>query len=137
MFRNLIHIFLLLLLSGIAGSLQAQSQGDVIFRYFNLVSDGADILVEWEVENEKDISRFDLFRRFADENTFTSVISIEPNGNLKYEFLDDDIFKSSSRTVVYELHVVTESKTIKFTKELLHSPTSIQRTWGSIKSMFR
>ena len=54
-----------------------------------------------------------------------------------YTFLDDAIFKTESRVIYYELHVVTDNRVHKFSRSLSHNPTSVQRTWGSIKSMFR
>ncbi|MEM8901216.1 MAG: hypothetical protein AAGC85_24105, partial [Bacteroidota bacterium] len=106
---------------------------------FNINSDGADVLLEWEVQEETVIERFELYRKFNDEGTFIAISTITTNGTGAYQFLDDDIFKNLSRTIFYELHVIIQGKTepVIVTNSLLHSPTSVQRTWGSIKAMFR
>ncbi|MEM9936653.1 MAG: hypothetical protein AAF824_23700 [Bacteroidota bacterium] len=131
-------LLIITLLAGIFLSEKAYAQ-DVVFSYFNLNSDGADVLLEWEVQEEANIERFELYRKFNDEGTFIAITTFTPNGTRQYQFLDDDIFKNLSRTIFYELHVVIKGKTdpVIVTNSLLHSPTSVQRTWGSIKAMFR
>lgn len=126
------------LLTGIFLTERSHAQ-EVIFNYFNINSDGADVLLEWEVQEETVIERFELYRKFNDEGTFIAISTITTNGTGAYQFLDDDIFKNLSRTIFYELHVIIQGKTepVIVTNSLLHSPTSVQRTWGSIKAMFR
>jgi hypothetical protein len=117
-------------------SYQAQAQ-QVLLNFFNLNPNGADILLEWEVQDETDIAEYRLFRKFQEDPTFTFVGSLTPNGSKRYQYLDDDIFKSTSRVLVYELQVVKDNQVYRFTVNLSHNPSSIQRTWGSIKSMFK
>ncbi|GAB4418637.1 MAG: hypothetical protein OHK0039_30230 [Bacteroidia bacterium] len=124
----------LLFLLGTGIRTQAQP---VLLRYYNLVADGADILLEWEVQNESSISEYRLFRRFNDEPTLTHVATLAANGSPKYSYFDDDIFKTTGRVIHYELHIVTTSQVYTYSRSLSHNPTSVQRTWGSIKSMFR
>jgi hypothetical protein len=114
----------------------AQGQS-VLLNTFNLLPDGADILLEWELQSESGITEFQIFRRFQDEALPVHLYTLAPDGRMRYQYLDDNIFKTESRVVHYELHVVTPGKVHKFSRSLSHNPTSIQRTWGSIKSMFR
>lgn len=128
-------IFSLILLCGIKFNLYSQ---EVVLKHFTINSDGADILVEWEVKEETGITEFQLYRKFSDEPTLAFVVSIPANGSLKYKYLDDGIFKNNGRIIHYELHVFKDNQLQKFVSiPLAHTPTSIQRTWGSIKSMFR
>ena len=108
-----------------------------LMNYFNINTDGSDILLEWEIQSENNVSEYRLFRKMNDEPDYTFVGTVTANGNLKYQFLDDGIFKTDSRTIHYELQVVVGNKTQSFHVSVSHNPTSIQRTWGSIKSMFR
>lgn len=121
----------------LAMSIQLSAQSQVLFNYFNITSEGADVLLEWELKNEDGIQEFEIYRKFNEESSFEYLQTMDLNGTQRYQFLDDEIFKTAARTIHYELHIVTENGTQKFIKSLLHSPTSIQRTWGSIKSMFR
>ncbi len=117
-------------------SYQVQAQ-QVLLNFFNLNPNGADILLEWEVQDEASVSEYRIFRKFQDDPTFTFVGAISATGAKSYQYLDDDIFKSTSRVIVYELQVVKDNQVYRFTANLSHNPSSIQRTWGSIKSMFK
>ncbi|MEO0471061.1 MAG: hypothetical protein AAF206_15645 [Bacteroidota bacterium] len=128
------HIITILLFCGLSQTLSAQS---VLMNNFEISSDGADILLNWELQAEDGITEFRLFRKFNDDPNFVFVSTINVNGTRKYTYLDDNIFKSVSRVIHYELQVVVGNKVEKFQTSISHNPTSIQRTWGSIKSMFR
>ena len=132
--HSLIYIMLFVLfLSGVSF---AQGQ-TVLLNYFTLQADGANVLLEWEMQEEEGIKEYRLFRKFNDEPSLAHVSTLDSKGLFKYKYLDDDIFKNHGRVIHYELHVVTPTKTHRFYASLSHNPTSIQRTWGSIKSMFR
>ena len=115
----------------------ATAQSQVLLNHFETTSEGADVLLSWEVQDESTVKEFRLFRRVNDEQTAAHVATIPLNGTRNYTHLDDDIFKTESRVIHYELQVVTQTQILRFTRSLSHNPTSIQRTWGSIKSMFR
>ncbi len=125
-------LFFTLFYSAVAGWGQ-----NVLLNTFTLQADGADIMVSWEIEDEKNIAEYRIFRRFEDENTLTHVATLPSSGQSYYTYLDNDIFKQQPRVLFYELQVIVNGQVHSFTKSLNHSPTSIQRTWGSIKSMFR
>jgi len=117
-------------------SSQAQAQ-TILLNYFNLKVDGAQILLEWELQSEITVKEFRIFRRFNDEPSLAHLVTMPIKGIMKYNYLDDDMFKTQGRVVHYELHIVTDKKVHKYFASQSHNPTSIQRTWGSIKSMFR
>ena len=126
-------VFVLLLLW------QLPMQAQLFTMDFRISPEGADVLLEWEPETENDVVEYRLFRKFNNEPTLTHVTTVEANGKRVYKFLDDEIFKNSSRVINYELHVIVKERPdpYKFHASLSHNPTSIQRTWGSIKAMFR
>lgn len=131
------RLYSLFIICMLCMSIKLSAQNQVLFNYFNITSEGADVLLEWELKSEDGIQEFEIYRKFNEEASFEYLETMDLNGTQKYQFLDDEIFKTASRTIHYELHIVTENGTQTFIKSLLHSPTSIQRTWGSIKSMFR
>lgn len=133
--KSLRLVFVLLLIY--SGGFIAQSSSLSPLNYFIVTSEGADIFLEWELTNEDSLKNFQIFRKFDDESTYSLVDLIEPDGSKTYQFLDDDIFKNASRTISYELRILVSEETFVEERSILHSPTSIQRTWGSIKSMFR
>ena len=115
----------------------AASAQSVLLNYYNLTADGADVLLEWEVQETAGIVEFQIFRRLNSEPSGAHLITIPASGGRAYSYLDDDIFKTEGRVIHYELHVVMAGRTETYERSLSHNPTSIQRTWGSIKSMFR
>ena len=131
-----LHLYILFLLGIFCWTGSAQSQA-ITLSTFDIVADGSDILVSWDLPNETDIQEFRLFRRFNEATTSTHVAPIKPNGSGDYSYLDDDIFKQGARVLHYDLQIVTRGQTYTYSRNLVFNPTSIQRTWGSIKSMFR
>ena len=131
-----LSIFIFLLFSFLAGSQSLRAQ-TVLLNYFTVSSDGSDVVLEWEVQDENAVQEFRIFRRVNDEPTGAHVVTIKPNGLRSYQHLDDGIFKDSGRVITYELQIVTAQRTDTYQASLSHNPTSIQRTWGSIKAMFR
>lgn len=126
---------LLLFFALTSGKLAVGQQ--VLLNSFNLTNSGSDILLQWELQDEANVTEYRIFRKFQDEPTFTFVGAVPSNGGRSYQYLDDDIFKTTSRVIQYELQVVKDNQIFRFTTSLSHNPTSIQRTWGSIKSMFK
>lgn len=132
----LLSIVLFVLLGGaIPHAVRGQDQ--VLVNQFVLSSEGADVLLTWELLDEAGIEEYRLFRRINQEPTAAHVATLPANQAGLYTYLDDDIFKNKARVIMYELHIVTEAKVHRFTRSLSHNPTSVQRTWGSIKAMFR
>jgi len=127
--------FIFIALVGFFSVIQAQN---VFLNYFLINTDGADIVLEWEVQSENKIEEYQLYRKINDELVLTHIATIDPDGSMKYQFLDDNIFKTTPKLINYQLEIHFEDESIQ--KELAsisHNPTSIQRTWGSIKAMFR
>ena len=118
------------------GYQQATAQA-VLLNYFTVSSDGSDVVLEWEVQDEAAVQEFRIFRKINDEPTGAHVVTVKPNGLNSYQHLDDGIFKDNGRVITYELQIVTAVRTDTYQASLSHNPTSIQRTWGSIKAMFR
>jgi hypothetical protein len=115
-----------------------QAQNQVLIDQFSISSEGADVLLSWNLPQEEEIREFRLFRSINEEATSAHVATVTATGALVYSYLDDDIFKTESRTLHYELQVIMASGQIhRFKRSLSHNPTSVQRTWGSIKAMFR
>jgi hypothetical protein len=125
-------LFVLLLCGGISAA-----YGQFTPQDFSVRSMGADVLVEWEVLDETGITEFRLFRQIDSQGAFEFLNTIYANGGYRYQYLDDNIYKDGPRVLTYKLQVVRDGKTHDFFSTLSHNPTSIQRTWGSIKSMFR
>lgn len=100
---------------------------------------GSDIRLEWRLDNEFDVQSFELARKKADEPTFSRIATVNPNGSSSYQYLDTELYKNQDpqNLVSYRLMVRTAQGTQTYFTSINHAPTAVQRSWGSIKSMFR
>jgi len=56
-----------------------------------------------------------------------------------YSYTDRTAYKTSDNVYVYRLRIVESGGTASFSQDVpvTHSVSSVKRTWGSIKAMFR
>ena len=112
---------------------------------FTASYDGANVRVEWEVSTEVNVTGFDLARKAASEASFTAVTSVVPTGQRRYLFLDANVYRATggggtpaaSGPFTYRLTVRSSGGDQSYLTVLAGTPSSVQRSWGTIKSMFR
>jgi hypothetical protein len=118
---------------------------------FTAAYDGANVRVDWEVSSETDVSGFDLYRKAGNEPTFSLVSNVVPTGQRRYQFIDTNVYRqtsggftttgsgnqSASGPFTYRLTLRTASGEQSYTTILAGTPSAVQRSWGTIKSMFR
>lgn len=122
---------------------------DGIVSSFTAKSDGSVITVEWNTVNEIDAVRFDL-ERSATEDDFVRLSSEEAKGKpSNYRFIDEKAYikKSgpngdeilSNNVYSYRLKIIRKDNSHEFSNVVYvsHNVSSIRRTWGMIKEMFR
>lgn len=126
--------FLFVVFALIAVSLKSQS---LTLSYFNASPDGTDVLVSFEVPSEAGVTNYKLWRKIGSDPDFSFLAHIPPTGALQYQFLDYTIFKDEVKHITYKLQVYQNGAVFTYYTNILHNPTSVQRTWGSIKAMFR
>lgn len=133
--RNATVLFLLTVALVLFGS--ATKAQNLTLNYFHASPDGSDVLVAWEVPSEAGISSFKIWRKVNDESSYALLDQITPNGSLSYTYQDYTVFKDEAKTISYKLQVFQNGAVFTYYTEITHNPTSVQRTWGSIKAMFR
>lgn len=108
---------------------------------FGATYDGASVRVEWEVNAETDVMGFDLARKAGTETSFSPVTSVVPNGQRRYQFVDTNVYRTASGALsgpfTYRLTVRCAGGDQTYTATLAGTPSAVQRSWGTIKSMFR
>ena len=115
---------------------------------FTAAYDGANVRVDWEVNSEVDVTGFDLARKAASETSFTAVTSVVPTGQRRYQFLDTNVYRmagggggasapAASGPFTYRLPVRGPGGDQSYQTLLAGTPSAVQRSWGTIKSMFR
>lgn len=106
---------------------------------FTAIYQGADIRLEWRVSNETEVMHYEIFRKKDSESGYAKLAEV-PQSNLgSYAWVDDHLYKDGEgmENISYRLGAITSAGPKYFYTQIQHSPTAVQRSWGSIKSMFR
>ena len=107
-------------------------------QFFTASYQGADIKLEWRVDSDNMVDAFEIARKRPDESNYTRLDNVMINGTGTYSFIDDKLYKSAPvATISYRLIMKTPNGTTSYYTSIAHNPTAVQRTWGSIKSMFK
>ena len=117
--------------------LQTLHAQGLTLNYFTATPDGSDMILRWELPDEAGITEFKVFRKIGEESDFQHITTVPANGSRAYEYLDYTLFRGEPRTVNYRLQIMKGGMAYSFYVSVMHNPTSVQRTWGSIKAMFR
>ena len=130
--RNRILYFLPLLML-VTASFQLQMQS------FIATYQGADIRLEWKVTDENGVSNFEISRKKDGDGNYNRLTEVPPTSQGTYFWVDDNLYKDGDamENISYRLTAQTASGPKYFYTNIQHSPTAVQRSWGSIKSMFR
>ena len=123
----------------------------VTLTLFTASYDGANVRVEWEVSSESDVTGFELARKGAADPVFQVVSSMVPTGQRRYQYLDPNVYRAGVGSTVpgssngalsggpftYRLIVRSSGGDQSYSTVLAGTPSAVQRSWGTIKSMFR
>ena len=118
---------------------------------FTAAYSGTVVRVEWEVDTEAGLTGFELSRKSATETSFSVVNTTAVSGQRRYLFLDTNVYRGSGLTgnpapgsatagngpYTYRLTLRSPGGDQSFTTVLAGTPSAVQRSWGTIKSMFR
>lgn len=107
-------------------------------------SNGSGVYVWWYSNDETGVARFEVWRSSGPTsggtNSFIKVTQKSLKGNGEYyDFQDDTAFKLTDNYYQYRVRVVYTDGSVFDTPPVgvIHSVSSVRRTWGSIKAMFR
>jgi len=105
-------------------------------------SDGDNITIEWKTGEEVNVKLFEIERSNGSTNNFILVGSMEPKGsNSFYVYVDKSAYKPTDVIYVYRIKIVDKDPNVapsySSTVSVSHNVSSVKRTWGSIKAMFR
>ena len=107
--------------------------------YFNVRSEGDNVVVEWKTSLETNLDKFVVERR-SPQSVFIELATIAPKGsNSFYNYTDKGAYKTTDLLFVYRLKIVDLDNTVTYSyeKSISLSVSGVKRTWGSIKAMFR
>lgn len=128
----------ILVLVGISTETSAQ---DVRLRYFELNREANSFVVTWQAEKEVAVQSYEVYRKTSYSTDFVKIHTVTRllGPGKEYRYVDDQVYKSASEQVDYQLVAVyTDGNRYFFpAKSIDYTPTAVRRTWGSIKAMFQ
>lgn len=106
---------------------------------FTAYSFNGDISIHWQTASESNVRYFVIERR-TQYSDYMEIATLNPETDRYYEYTDKNVFKSNDNIYFYRIKIVDKDGNVSYTNEIsvLHSTaTSVKRTWGSIKALFR
>lgn len=103
-------------------------------------SDGSNVTIQWGTSDESSIKEFIIERRSGSATEFIALTTMNKKGsNSFYEYIDKSAFKSTGTIYQYRIKAVLNSGGFEYSNIMTvsHNVSSVKRTWGSLKAMFR
>jgi hypothetical protein len=101
---------------------------------------GSDVRLEWHVSDAAANADFEIHRKKAGEDSYVKLGDVNGTGSDVYTFIDDNLYKNTDvaqAALSYKLVVKMASGSEQTITGIERNPTAVQRSWGSIKVMFR
>jgi len=101
-------------------------------------SNGSSIVVRWVSDDERDVRGYMVERRAGVDGPFIQLTDplLAPRGNgASYEYVDESVFRVNDN--LYQYRVTCVGSGVTYYVTVNHRVSSVRRTWGSIKAMFR
>jgi len=132
MMRNRILIAFLLLTSAIVFA------GASILKFSVKSQNDGTIVVFWQASAESNLKHYEVERKTVN-GSFGYVGTVEPREDKNYEFVDNSAYKVTDAVYSYRLKIVDNDGSTSYSNEVPVRPnvSSVKRTWGSIKALFR
>ncbi|MCX7876619.1 MAG: hypothetical protein N2321_10700 [Melioribacteraceae bacterium] len=101
-------------------------------------SQNGNVIVFWQSSSESNLKHYIVERKTVNGN-FIEVGIVQPRSDRNYEFVDQTAFKGAETLYVYRLKIVDNDGSVSYSWEVAvpHNVSSVKRTWGSIKALFR
>lgn len=103
-------------------------------------SNGTNIVVQWRSDDESGVLEYRISRKAGTGGAFFVIARIKPMGNGQlYEHVDNTAFRVTDSFYQYEIKAIMTNgaEGTPYYVSVSHNVSSVRRTWGSIKAMFR
>jgi len=104
-------------------------------------SNGSSIAVHWDSDDETGVVGYEIARKVGwDGQYMVLVASYKPKGsNQPYDFVDDSAFRTTGTYYEYRITALYSNgaRSDPYEVGVSHTVSSVKKTWGSIKAMFR
>ncbi|MBC6990733.1 MULTISPECIES: hypothetical protein [Hymenobacter] len=127
--------FKLLLVAGLVLASVAMLFGTATVTAFHSKYVGNNVQLEWQVAGEPVVQAYDLYRKTNHESGYIRLASVAPTGQQHYRYLD--VGPTIASPVAYRLVVRSVPLDRSYTSVLAKAPRAVQRSWASIKLIFK
>ena len=105
---------------------------------FTARSSGGNIIIDWQTTSETNLRQFVIERKTVN-GSFMQIGTVDPRADKNYEYVDQTAFKTYDQLYIYRLKIVDNDGSVSYSAEIAvpHNVSSVKRTWGSIKALFR
>lgn len=111
-----------------------------IIQSFEINSDNDNVILTWQSATEQNVKQYEILRG-PDKDRLALIATVQAKGdNSQYTYIDENAYKSSDSFYAYGLVIRDNdgSKSEIMHRRILHeNVSSVKRTWGSIKALFR
>ncbi len=120
--------------------------GQVSFEFFEARTMGDDVKIEWKLEDESEVKEYIIERYYAGSNSYKKVERVSSlKKNEPYSYLDENNFSKPTTKLNaenfrrYRIQVNFEDGNFIYSNEVYvtHNVSSVRKTWGMLKEMFR
>jgi hypothetical protein len=110
----------------------------VILTSFDVKSQNGNVIISWQTSSESNVNYFAVERKSVKGN-FVELAQIQPQADHTYEYVDQSAYKTTDAVYVYHIKIVDNDGGVSYSDEraVVHNVSSVKRTWGSIKALFR
>lgn len=115
-------------------------------QFFTARSSGNSVIIDWKSGSETEVAYYEV-ERAGEDQIFRYVSTVPAKGaNYTYSYSDNEAFGKGDQEKVsqkyyftYRLKIVAADKSFSYSNSsgVSHNVSSIKRTWGMIKEMFR
>lgn len=111
-----------------------------VFSYVTAKPSGDEVVVQWQTTSEVGVGGFEIERRSDNTSSFKRLARIEVKGSGKiYTFIDNSAFFKGQEQQQYTYRVKTIGGTVVYSSSatVVHDVSSVRKSWGMIKELFR
>ncbi len=105
----------------------------------SVATEDDNVVISWQSGEETNLKEY-VVERKSSEVSFSEIGRVAPKGSYSfYKYSDENAYKISSSFYTYRLKIVDNDNTVSYSSEMsvIHKPSAVKRTWGSIKALFR
>jgi hypothetical protein len=102
-------------------------------------SDNGNVILKWQTASETNLKHFEIEKQSTKGNFFY-LATVDPRSDRNYEYIDQSAYKTADAIYSYRLKIIDNDNSVSYSNvyTVRHSGiSSVKRTWGSIKALFR